>query len=750
MKKKVRSVIKKNKIRLVALIEEFKKGNYKIINFVPDIEIKKIIENGAHKQDVEGRYCFYIEKKDIFQIPYAKNIEDLTVIVGGNGSGKTTIINNIFRGYEAYLILEQDNKIIVYCETGEERILIQQCRKYFDYFIYERSYDLPNIIKFSNTLECSTGSYLIRSNTVEASKFKDIYIPEKEGKIFQLLEIINQIKFIRVFEDRVSEFVDYTQIGVTVDFLGDGAPNDTNQLVFLDKIDHLPVREKRNKEVKEAINKRLIDYFSVLINHTIDVDYAKINSQDNEILLKRHLSFLENSSSINLQYHSIGLEIGRFLPDKYSILGLRKDMPDKTLNYKNINYWIKIWHIIFIVHLYFVYRRVNKGGKDEYRNEIKVLLDKLKSEVDEYKSITSTKITKELDSYIKNIESHYIKNDTISFNDWGKVWKKMKDPCIRVGKSLSYSSFFKLEEDGSFVKFKLVLDRVWGRLEEIGIPNEDIYRLKKIEALLYNLNEINTDFKILTSLVNYVSEVSIFKLGQSLEISWIGMSSGELALLKSFANLYSVKLALEEKLTIAKNEENYLLLLDEVDLGLHPRWQRKWVSTALPIIEKIFEDKYLQVIITTHSPIFLSDIFLENIVFLDKGIDVSKVKTFEKTFGQNIYTLFKNSFFLGEDELIGEYAYQKIEDTIEYLRLKIKDDIETIRKESLYYKQSEEDAKKISRKIIDSIGERIIANQLNELFNIAYPDYEKDIDDIEREIKRLQNKLRNLKEGNSQ
>lgn len=740
-------MIKKNKIRLVALIEEIKEGNYKIINFVPDIEIKKVIENGSHKQDTEGRYCFFIEKKDIFLIPYAKNIEDLTVIVGGNGSGKTTIINNIFRGYESHLIFEEDNEIIVYCEAGVESILIQQCRRYFDNFIYESFYDLPNIIKFSNTLEWSTGSNLIRPGTVEASDFKDIYMFEKKGWIFQLLEMINQIKFVRVFEDRVSEFVDYTQIGVTLDFMWDGAPNDTNQLVFLDKIDQIPVKEKRSKK---AINKRLIDYFSVLINHTIDVDYAKINPQDNEILLKRHLSFLENSSSINLQYHSIGLEIGRFLPDKYSVRGLREDVPDKTLNYENINYWIKIWHIFFIVHLYFVYRRVNKGENDEYRNEIKVLLDKLKSEVEEYKSITSTKIIKELDTYVENIESHYIKNDTTSFNDWEKVWQKMKDPCIRVGKSLSYSSFFKLEEDGSFVKYKLVLDRVWGRLEEIGIPNEDIYRLKEIEDLLYNLNEINTDFKILTSLVNYVLEVSIFELGQSLEIRWIGMSSGELALLKSFANLYSVKLALEERLAVEKNEENYLLLLDEVDLGLHPRWQRKWVSTALPIIEKIFEDKNLQVIITTHSPIFLSDIFLENIVFLDKGIDVSKVKTFEKTFGQNIYTLFKNSFFLDEDELMGEYAYQKIENTIEYLRLKIRGELEIIREESLYYKQSEENAQKISRKIIDSIGEKIIANQLDELFNIAYPDYEKDIDDIEREIKRLQNKLRYLKEGNSQ
>ena len=78
-----------------------------------------------------------------------------------------------------------------------------------------------------------------------------------------------------------------------------------------------------------------------------------------------------------------------------------------------------------------------------------------------------------------------------------------------------------------------------------------------------------------------------------------------------------------------------------------------------------------------------------------------------------------------------------------------------IRKDSIYYehRKNDEDGRRIARKIIASVGERIIANQLEELFNSAYPDYEKnidDIDDIEREIERLQNKLRNLKEGNSQ
>ena len=97
-----------DKIRLVAMLEERFNilpdedlnnisfdCDYKIINFLPDIEVKKVMEAGVHKRDEIGRYCFDVEKKDVFQIPYTKNIKDLSVIVGENGSGKTTLINQI-------------------------------------------------------------------------------------------------------------------------------------------------------------------------------------------------------------------------------------------------------------------------------------------------------------------------------------------------------------------------------------------------------------------------------------------------------------------------------------------------------------------------------------------------------------------------------------------------------------------------------------------------------------------------------
>ena len=224
---------------------------------------------------------------------------------------------------------------------------------------------------------------------------------------------------------------------------------------------------------------------------------------------------------------------------------------------------------------------------------------------------------------------------------------------------------------------------------------------------------------------------------------WKGLSSGELGLLRSFANLYSAKINLQGKTFPGVATTNYLLLFDEVDLGLHPEWQRRWISKALPIIEKIFDDKHLQVIITTHSPIFLSDIYRENILFLEKDNENINRKTIEKTFGQNIYTLFKNSFFL--NDVMGEYAFNTIKDTIEYLSFKVNSNSSYSREEKLSNYSDEIINEKIAKKVIDSVGEPIIANQLKELFYRAFPNKNDESIEIRNRIAQLQKNSNNLR-----
>jgi len=53
-----------------------------------------------------------------------------------------------------------------------------------------------------------------------------------------------------------------------------------------------------------------------------------------------------------------------------------------------------------------------------------------------------------------------------------------------------------------------------------------------------------------------------------------------MSILNLLGRLYSGK-------KIYGNIPNKLLLIDEVDLGLHPEWQRLWISDVLPLISEI-------------------------------------------------------------------------------------------------------------------------------------------------------------------
>ncbi len=107
-----------------------------------------------------------------------------------------------------------------------------------------------------------------------------------------------------------------------------------------------------------------------------------------------------------------------------------------------------------------------------------------------------------------------------------------------------------------------------------------------------------------------------------------------------------------------------IILLDEPDLQLHPEWQQKFICLLLNLLQLYFPKVKFQIILTTHSPVLLSDIPQTNVIFVDKNSDgTSKVcngLNFKETFAANIHTLYNNSFFL-EGVPIGEFAKYKIE-----------------------------------------------------------------------------------------
>ncbi len=143
----------------------------------------------------------------------------------------------------------------------------------------------------------------------------------------------------------------------------------------------------------------------------------------------------------------------------------------------------------------------------------------------------------------------------------------------------------------------------------------------------------------------------------------LSMSSGERALLNMMSRIYfssRITNFLVEKSFSWK--ENVLLMIDEIDLYLHPEWQRQILNELLKAIKLQFPYKRFQIMITSHSPIVLSDVPKENSIFLqrDKKGKVRQVTRSIQTFGANIYTLYRDAFFLEGGLAMGEFARGKI------------------------------------------------------------------------------------------
>ena len=175
------------------------------------------------------------------------------------------------------------------------------------------------------------------------------------------------------------------------------------------------------------------------------------------------------------------------------------------------------------------------------------------------------------------------------------------------------------------------------------------------------------------------------------------LSSGEEALLKLYSRIFWLYSA-------ERCRNKSLILIDEIDLYMHPKWQRNLVNCLVEDMGKLIgEESKAQIIITSHSPIFLSDIPKANVLFLvnkENQCVVDDSNYHRDTFGNNVHTLFLDSFFLDKEGTMGAFAEKKIN---EILRV-------------LHSESKINDENKKILKIINCIGDQLIKQKLLELY----------------------------------
>ncbi len=210
-----------------------------------------------------------------------------------------------------------------------------------------------------------------------------------------------------------------------------------------------------------------------------------------------------------------------------------------------------------------------------------------------------------------------------------------------------------------------------------------------------------------------------------------------------------------------------MILIDEADLTLHPEWQRIFVAVLSEFLPKLFKDPYysgtdtgckdIQVILGTHSPIMLGDFPGTSVIYLQKNEDGSidvKNRSSLKTFGENIYTILNDGFYL-QNGAIGELARQKINAVLEDIS-KLREEIRIHEKDK---SQSAPDPKEWSEKLerhrritIQHLSEGIIKNQLTAALDQLQQELSADADWranqiqlLDDQIEELQQRRKNLK-----
>ena len=179
------------------------------------------------------------------------------------------------------------------------------------------------------------------------------------------------------------------------------------------------------------------------------------------------------------------------------------------------------------------------------------------------------------------------------------------------------------------------------------------------------------------------------------------MSTGEGNLIEIFSQLYTY-LSMHEE-----SSEDIILLVDELESGMHLEWSRRLIQILIDNLSEILEDeekgRKIQLIFTTHSPYMLSDIKPGNVIMIEKNQETgySEGKILQNTFAKNIQEIMKENLI---DNIYGDFALAKINSMIE--RLNGEEEHEGNEEELL--------------KEIHLISEPILRNKLLEMYDKKY------------------------------
>lgn len=632
----------------------------------------------------ESKFNITINPKNIkgfFSTGINENIKEVKAIIGNNGVGKSTLLECIKRFYKYGLFI--GNKV------NKGNILVLKSEGKYNIFIPREVFEGVQIF-FNN--EFIKGEELI-VEVVENQKIELNFIPYHERDIKKINENYSLVKGSNISLDTSLIFYN-NQFDENWGFMGNDNkkydfydislnnrhydnPKTVNQFTNFER--HLEEPDNRfvlnyltdykNRDIEKKIkflsnllNREFLDYYMSIPSYVIfNLDYE---------LSSERKSFFGPETKNLLRYERLNSECFHFESKIYETLNNYDDNDMKKLSEKT-----------------FLLRVIDSYFSDM---EKLILFDKLRIDFKNFEKNTKMKFDEKQDisKMIKDFNQVFLKF----------IQQKKLNIELKIKEKLIHS-FNKTTI--SYIEFIVYLKEIFFTHKNIEFLNHYTFGYSENENGMTTLSrkegrvKIDTSLNSLSMIKEFFSKYkSINSATEFIVLEWEPLSIGE-------NNLFT----LLSELNFLKNKLLYkdvLLLLDEADLTMHPEWQRKFIYVLVSFLELNFRQNEIQIIFTTHSPLIISDLPIDNILFLNKlneslGI-CDRNTSLNNTFAANIHSIYREGQFL--ESTTGEFAVKKINEILNFLNNENNDfDYFTLEYEK-------------NLKVINLIGEPLVQNQL--------------------------------------
>lgn len=268
---------------------------------------------------------------------------------------------------------------------------------------------------------------------------------------------------------------------------------------------------------------------------------------------------------------------------------------------------------------------------------------------------------------IKNYNDDFIKYSLKKTLNKMKNDKNYDSFFLKQAVDYIYSDIFK------DVRLFSIKDRHGQSKVSLSIDSSYFTSIKKIEDIpialfSYEIDVVKTDYKETSTIQELVAK------GKLIPFEFNDLSSGELQSVNSY--LQVVYDLYQRIIGIKQQKLKVNLIFDEIEMHLHPEYQRKYLNDLIAVLDSVILSDYFNsngivfnfnILLSTHSPFILSDIPSQNVLKLKEG--KPEVGDNINSFGANIHDLLADEFFLDKG-FMGEFAKEKINSVVKFLYLK--------------------------------------------------------------------------------